>query len=111
MVQAGASPVRPGLVKGGSKSVPSLRDSAEFSTLPSTPPSATCWARLSRAYGAGSYGFLLHCQKTKLVLTQTLKPDFPTPRCGMAEAMPFHRILRTSVLQALAPRDRPNAEC
>jgi hypothetical protein len=33
--------------------VPSLRDSDLFPTLPSTPPSAPCWAKLFRAYGAG----------------------------------------------------------
>ena len=33
--------------------VPSLRDSNLFPTLPSTPPPAPCWAKLSRAYGAG----------------------------------------------------------
>ena len=78
MVQAGASPVRQGLVKGGSKSVPSLRDSGDFSTLPSTPPSATCWARLSRAYGAGSaggpHGFLLpqNCSRRAPIRTRVL---------------------------------------
>ena len=33
--------------------VPPLRGLDRFFTLPSTPPSAACWARLSRPYGAG----------------------------------------------------------
>src|SRR5271165_4799597 len=32
--------------------VPSLRDSIQFHTLPSTPPSASCWAKLFRPCGA-----------------------------------------------------------
>ena len=35
------------------KAIPSLRDSGQLSTLLSTPPAAPCWAKLSRAYGAG----------------------------------------------------------
>src|SRR5208283_5056799 len=34
--------------------VPPLRGSVRFSTLPSTPPAAPCWARLSRPCGAGA---------------------------------------------------------
>src|SRR5580698_713881 len=41
--------------------------------LPSTPPSATCWAKLCRPYGAGFWAAVLHRQCETLVLTQTLK--------------------------------------
>ena len=37
------------------------------------PVSAACWAILFRAYGAGVFGFLLHYQKRKLVLTHALQ--------------------------------------
>src|SRR5208337_849669 len=67
MVQAGASPVRQGLVKGGSKSVPSLRDSGDFSTLPSTPPSATCWARLESRLRRWFVGLPTPLAKAKVI--------------------------------------------
>src|SRR5208337_1494113 len=39
--------------------VPPLRGSVRFSTLPSTPPAAPCWARLSRPCGSElAAGFL-----------------------------------------------------
>ena len=39
------------LNRGCYETLPSLRDSDQIFHLPSTPPSAPCWAKLSRAYG------------------------------------------------------------
>src|ERR1035438_3627810 len=40
----------------------SLRDSGSFFALPSTPPSAACWAKLFRPCGAGFYSFIHPCK-------------------------------------------------
>src|SRR5271166_583728 len=39
--------------------VPPLRGSDSFPTLPSTPPSAPCWAKLFRPCGTLVFGFVL----------------------------------------------------
>src|ERR1035441_9269164 len=44
-----------------------------FPTLPSTPPAAPCWAKLSRAYGAGFSPIRSHWQIPSLVHTHALK--------------------------------------
>lgn len=48
------------------RTVPSLRDSTNFPTLPSTTPSAACWARSFRAHGTRFSVFLLCCRKRDL---------------------------------------------
>src|ERR1017187_6692877 len=47
------TPAGPRAYETVSQPLPSLRDSVLFPTLPSTPPTAPCWARLFRPYGAG----------------------------------------------------------
>src|SRR5208282_6111089 len=38
----------------------------QYFIRPSTPPSAPCWAKLFRAYGARFSALLLHCQNLTL---------------------------------------------
>ena len=47
--------------------MPPLKGLDGFSTLPSTPPAAACWAKLSRAYGAGFSASELRRQTPTLV--------------------------------------------
>ena len=59
-----------------------VRDSDLFPTSPSTPPSAPCWAKLFRAYGAGFSASKFHWQIPSFVLTHALQAGVKATFCS-----------------------------
>src|SRR5208283_2394078 len=72
------------------RTLPSPGDSDSFPTLPSTPPAAACWAKLSRPCGAGF--LLLRTTIANEVLTHTLQPCRRDPASLRASAPDFQRL-------------------
>ena len=76
--------------RGCLRTVPSPKGLGFISHLPSTPPSAPCWAKLSRAYGAGFSASIfpwrmpklrsrtssqrMHCPSSAFLFSMRMKP-------------------------------------
>src|ERR1035438_8173943 len=84
-----------------------VRDSDLFPTSPSTPPSAPCWAKLFRAYGAGfsaskfqvSFSHTLPRLASTLLSVPTFPPLWLLKMTTAAEAIFLIRVERGAKAQ------------